>query len=143
EHLHFEGPKLADRIDRVGDVMSVNVTLGNGTVIHGDFVVAGSIRDSFNRAKQVGGDKRARELLEQLASQVGAILGKLQPDDAQKAADALESLTKEAQRQKPRREWWELSLNGVKEAAESIKAIGAPVVDTVKLLLPLFTGLSS
>src|SRR5262249_40394949 len=127
----------------VGDVMSVNVTLGDGTVVHGDLVVAGSINESFNRAKQVAGDGQLRELLQRLASQVGAILEKLEPDQAKRAADDLETLTKEAQRQTPRLQWWELSLNGLKDAAQSVAAIGAPVVETVKLLLPLFPGLSS
>ena len=89
EHLHFEGAKLADRIDRVGDVMSVNVTLGDGTVVHGDFVIAGSISESFNRAKQVVGDEHLRELLQRLASQVGAILEKLEHDYRLKPVDSL------------------------------------------------------
>jgi hypothetical protein len=56
ERLYFNagyGAKVADRIDNVEKVMSsITVTLGNGTVVHGDFVVANSISDSFKRVKE-------------------------------------------------------------------------------------------
>jgi hypothetical protein len=143
ENVHFVGHKLADRIDRVENVMSVNVTLGDGSVIHGDFVVANSIRDSFNRAKEASGSDELRALLERLASQVGSMLQKLDSEDAKKTADALETLTKEATREKPRREWWELSLKGLTDAAKSVKEIGQPIIETARLLVPILTQLSS
>jgi len=143
EHLHFNGTKLADRIDHVEQAMSVNVTLGDGTVIHGDFVVANSIKESFNRVKQSLGDEKLKDALQRLASQVGTLVEKLEPDTAQKAADALETLTKEAARPKPRREWWELSLEGLKDAAASVRDIGQPVIETVKTLVPLLVNAST
>lgn len=143
EHLHFNGTKLADRIDRVEEVMSVNVTLGDGTVIHGDFVVANSIKESFNRVKDSSTDPKLKAALQQLSSQVGALVAKLDPDNAQKAADALDTLTKEAARPKPRREWWELSLKGIKEAATAVRDIGKPVIETVAMVAPLLAAASS
>jgi hypothetical protein len=143
QNLHFVGHKLADQIDRVENVMSVNVTLGDGSVIHGDFVVANSIRDSFNRAKEASGSDELRALLERLSSQVGSMLEKLDAEDAKKTADALETLTKEATREKPRREWWELSLKGLTDAAKSVKEIGRPIIETAGLLIPILTQLST
>jgi hypothetical protein len=143
ENVHFVGHKLADRIDRVENVMSVNVTLGDGSVIHGDFVVANSIRDSFNRAKEASGSEELRVLLERLASQVGSMLEKLDSEDAKNTADALETLTKEATREKPRREWWELSLKGLTDAAKSVKEFGQPIIETAALLIPILTQLST
>jgi hypothetical protein len=143
ENVYFSGHKLADQIDRVENVMSVSVTLGDGSVVHGDFVVANSIRDSFNRAKEASGSDELRALLERLASQVGSMLERLDPEDAKSTADALETLTKEATREKPRREWWELSLKGLTDAAKSVKEIGKPIIETAGLLIPILTQLST
>jgi hypothetical protein len=143
ENVYFSGHKLADQIDRVENVMSVSVTLGDGSVVHGDLVVANSIRDSFNRAKEVSGSDELRALLERLSSQVGSMLEKLDAEEAKKTADALETLTKEATREKPRREWWELSLKGLTDAAKSVKEIGQPIIETARLLGPILTQLSS
>jgi len=143
ENLHFSGAKLADRIDQVEQAMSISVTLGDGTVIHGDFVVANSVNDSFNRVKESSVNAELRDALARLTTQLGSLLGNLEPDTAQKAADALETLTKEVARPKPRRQWWELSLEGIKEAAASVRDIGKPIVETVGMLVPLLAAVSS
>ena len=137
EHLHFNGNKLADRIDQVvqEEVMSVNVTLGNGTVVHGDIVVANSIRDSFNRVNESMRNDELKEALQRLASQVGELIPHLDSEGAKRAADDLDTLTKEVSREQPRRQWWELSLNGLKEAATAVKEIGQPVLESVTFLL--------
>jgi hypothetical protein len=145
EHLHLNGGKLADRIDHLvqENVMAVSVKLGDGTVIHGDFVVANSIRDSFNRVKESGGNKKLKQLVQQLTSQVGEMVEHLDPETAKKAADDLATLTQETVRAKPRREWWKLSLKGLKDAAVTVRDIGKPVVETVKVLAPLLAAASS
>jgi hypothetical protein len=143
ENLYFNGTKLADRIDHVGGIMSVSVSLGDGTIIHGDFIVANSIKDSFNRVKESSTSGKLKDTLQKLSSEVGALIDKLDSDSAQKAADALEVVTKEAIRSKPRREWWEMGLKGLSEAAAAVRDIGKPVIETVAALTPLLTEASS
>lgn len=123
--------------------MSINVTLGDGTVIHGDFVVANSIKNSFSRVAESISDTQLKNVLQQLAAQVGELVGRLHAEDAQKAADALDALTKEASREKPRREWWELSIKGLQEASSAVMDVGKPVIETVKMLIPLLTAIST
>jgi hypothetical protein len=72
-----------------------------------------------------------------LAQQVANIAARLPPDDAGALADAYETLTKEATRDAPSREWWELSLQGIREAAQSVGAIGNTAIDLVGKLTPL------
>jgi hypothetical protein len=139
ETLHVHGP-LKAIIEKVGQMNSTNsVTLGNGVVIHGNLTVAGSIKDSFNRSESVG-DPDLRNLLTKLSSQVGEILGQMQADVAKQVADDLEALTKELARPAPRKKWWQLSVAGIEDAAVAVGSIGKPVVETVKLLLPLLDG---
>ena len=111
--------------------MSVNVKLGNGTVVHGDVVVANSIRDSFNRAQESIKNSDLKQAIEQLTSRVGSLVTHLDPDGAKKAADALDTLTREVGRPEPRKDWWELSLKGLKEAAITVKDVGKPVLETI------------
>jgi hypothetical protein len=144
EHLHMNGGRLADRIDHITQeqVMSVSVTLGDGTVIHGDFVVANSIRESFNRVKDSNMGAELKKLLERLTSEVGTLLQHLDGERAKQAASDLDVLTKEAISPKPRSEWWQLSVEGLKDAATAVRDIGKPVIETVKLIVPLLAAAS-
>jgi hypothetical protein len=59
-----------------------------------------------------------------------------------KSARAAFALTKEALRKAPRRDWWKLSLKGIKEAATIGGDIGKPVVETVAAVSKLLAGAS-
>ena len=144
ENLHFSGAKLADRIDHISQEydMSISVKLGDGSVVHGDLVVANSIRDSFNRVKDSKTNAELKKLLEQLASQVGAVVPHLNGEQAQNVANDLETLTKEASSTKPREKWWKLSIQGLKDAATAVKEIGAPILKTATLIAPLLAEAS-
>ena len=144
EHLHMNGGKLADHIDHITmeHAMSVSVTLGDGNVIQGDFVVANSIRDSFNRVAESNSNAKLKKLLVQLSSQVGTLIKHLDAERAEAIARDLETLTKEATSAKPRRKWWELSVQGLKDAATAVRDVGKPVLETLKLLLPVLNSAS-
>ena len=151
ENLHFNGSKLADRIDRIERIdklvqeqgMSISVTLGDGTVIHGDFVVTNAIRDSFNRVKESDAPNEVKQVLETLAAEVGKLASKIEPQLARQVADDLDMFTREATREEPRRRFWELSVEGLKDAANAVKEVGLPVLQTIEKLVPLLTQLSS
>ena len=49
----------------------------------------------------------------------------------------LKRLSDELAEPEPDRAWYEVSLKGLKEAAEAVGEIAAPVVATVKKLIPL------
>ncbi len=139
ESLTLHGT-LDSYIDKIGNMTNINnVTLGNGVVVNGPLTVANSVKDSFNRGEAVTSPD-LRELLTKLSSQVGEILQRMPAESAEKAADDLAMLTKELSRPAPRRQWWELSVDGIKEAATAMGEIGAPIIKTVAELLPLLTG---
>ena len=121
---------------------SIKVSLGDGTVITGDFVVANSIKDSFQRAKASAAPDELKMTLQQLVSEVGKLASHLDPEAAAMAADDLETLTKEASRPKPRKETWQLSVKGLRDAATAVKEIGRPVLDVVEKLMPLLLAAS-
>ena len=83
------------------------------------------------------GKDQIRELITELTQRISAIDPAAQPEKAKGMADDLKVLSDEVVKPQPRRKWYELSLEGIKEAAEAIGEIGKPVLDTVGKLLPL------
>jgi flagellar biosynthesis/type III secretory pathway protein FliH len=78
-----------------------------------------------------------KQLLKQLAEQIAAIDVTANPTKVQQMAGDLKTLSDEVVKTEPRRKWYELSLEGIKEAAKAIGDIGKPVIETVTKLVPL------
>lgn len=115
----------------------IQVKLGDGSIIHGDFVVANSIKDSFNKASASNAPNNLKELLEKLTVAVGKMSEQLPKETATQVARDLDTLVVEATSSAPRRQWWQLSIDGLKQAAQGIGEFGKPVIELVGLLLPL------
>lgn len=121
---------------------NISVTLGDGTVIHGDMVVANSIKDSFNRADRADTQGEMKETLKQLASAIGKLIEGLDKESAVEVARDLETLTAEATSVAPRKKWWELSIDGITTAAEKVADVGKPVLEVLAKLTPLLLATS-
>jgi hypothetical protein len=122
--------------------MLLTITLlGDNATIYGDFVVANSIRDSFNKAASANVSDEIKSLLKDLAVAVGKMSEKLSEEQAEKIVRDLETLTAEAISKKPRRKWWELSVEGLKEAAKNVGEIGKPVLELATHIVAALSGL--
>jgi hypothetical protein len=122
------------------NMTKISVTLGDGTIIHGDLVVANSIKDSFHKASSANIPENLKALLKELALATGKMSEVLPEDKAKQVSRDLETLTAEATSKTPRRQWWQLSLDGIKEAATAVGAIGQPVLEVASKIVPLLTG---
>jgi hypothetical protein len=58
----------------------------------------------------------------------------------EEVARDLQALAAEATSPTPRRKWYEVSAEGLVDAAKAVAGIGAPVIESVKLLLGLLGG---
>jgi hypothetical protein len=112
-----------------------NIEFGDHTTFHGDFAVANSIQNSFNKARDSAVPKELQEALKQLSQQVAEMAKHLPPEQARQVAQDLETLTTEATSGKPRKKWYELSAEGLKEAAETVGEIATPVLGTIGKVL--------
>lgn len=119
----------------------VEVKLGNNATIYGDFAVANSIKDSFNKATSANIPNDLKKLLKDLSIAVGQMSEKLSQEEAKQAARDLETLMAEATSEKPRRKWWELSIDGLKEAARNVGEIGKPVLELATRIVAILSGL--
>lgn len=62
-------------------------------------------------------------------------------EGAEQVARDLETLTAEATSKEPRRKWWELSIEGLKDAAKNIGEIGKPVLELATRIVAILSGL--
>jgi hypothetical protein len=113
------------------------VKIGDNATFHGDFAVGEKIKNSFNKAQAASTSDEIKTLLVQLHEQMAKVAEQLPPEEAEQAADDLETLTREATKDKPRRRWWELSAEGIMDAAKSVGQVGTTAVALVQKLLPL------
>jgi hypothetical protein len=130
QHVHFYGPKLADRIDEVvqHNPTSISVSLGDGTIVNGDVVVANSIRDSFKRSSDSGIPRELMQRLGELSEAVGNFVSHVDSTLASRAAEELETLTREGTLKKPEGGRLRLAIDRLMETARAAEPAGGPVL---------------
>lgn len=128
-----------------GDLtMSTNeIMIGDNATIYGDVVAAHSIQNSFNKAASSEIPDDLKDLLKQLATAVGKMSDSLPKETAQQAARALDTLVSEATSKAPQKEWWQLSVDGLKKAAANVGAIGKPVIELAGKIAAILIGMPS
>jgi hypothetical protein len=142
ENLHISGAEVIcnavnNVYSEVENMTQILVKLGDGTVIEGNLVVANSIKDSFNKVATSNSPNELKSLLIDLARAVGKMVGEMPSAKGEEVARDLDSLTSEATSKNPRRRWWELSVEGLTNAAQTVGAIGKPVLEILAKLVPL------
>jgi|GEM_PF-3177283 len=114
------------------------INIGSGVTFHGEFVVATEIRDSLNKAQTVS-DPKLKDLLEQLCAQVEQMLSNIPPEMRKGVSQDLATFVTEVSSDNPRKQWFELSGQGLIEAAKACASMASPVVGTVKAVISLLT----
>lgn len=115
----------------------IEVLVRDTATIHGDFVVADSMKDSFDKAVSAGISDELKRLLKDLSIAVGTMTQELSKQEAEDVAEDLETLVEQATREKPKRKWWSVSVDGLTQAAKNIGKVGEPVIDILKRIVPL------
>ncbi len=120
-----------------GNQMNTTIHLGNVNVT-GDFnlVTAQNIQDSFNKAADAP-VAELKERLQELALEVANLVKQLPPDEAESVSRDLSALSTEAVAKKPRKKWYDLSAEGILEAAKTVAELTGPVSTAVKAVLAL------
>jgi GTPase SAR1 family protein len=123
----------------IGDQPAKNnnsVSIKNSS-IGGNVISNSSIQNSFNTVAQSAAEPNLKSALEHLCQQVEQMLTKLPEEKKEEVAQDLDSFVKEATKDAPRRKWYELSAEGLIEAAKACAGMTAPVTATVKGILEL------
>ena len=130
------GENIAEKKEKV-------VELGDNAQISAPIVIADSIENSFNALAKSNLNDETKKLLEQLLKTINEINKQAKPENTETAesmARDVESLIKEATSAKPRRKWYEVSIEGLKQAAVNIGEVATPVLEIVGKLSPLLLG---
>ena len=116
------------------------IKVGDNANISASIVIADSIQESFNTLQKADVKNDLKTQLDQLLKTINEVSKKAPPEQAettQRMAQDAETLVKEAASPNPRHRWYELSLDGLKDAATSIGEIATPVLKIVKDVSPL------
>lgn len=119
------------------EVTKYEIKIGDNVKFMGDFIVANTIQDSFNKISSSAASDEIKEKLKQLTEAVTDMCNHLSQEKAREAARDLETLTSEALSDKPRRKWYKLSAQGLIDAAKTVGQVAAPVISIIGSLLPL------
>ena len=114
-----------------------NIKFGDYTNFNGDFIVANTIQNSFNKLSGSQASDEIKDKLKELNKAVVEMCKELPSDKAREAARNVEALTGEAVSEKPRQEWYELAAKGLKNMATTVGRVGGPVISIIESLLPL------
>ena len=117
------------------------INIGDGNTINAPVVVADQIENSFNTVAESDIKGELKELLHQLINEVNEAAKEVPEDTAESMARDVESLSKEVVSSNPRRKCYEMSIEGLKEAAEAVGEAGKPVLKTVGRLLPMLISI--
>ncbi|HEV8259360.1 MAG TPA: hypothetical protein VGQ19_01215 [Burkholderiales bacterium] len=130
-------------IDAGGISVDKSVTInqtGTGNVANVAEFMSDVVNYVNNNVDQSSSSEEVKSLMKQLANEINAIATKVDPKQTQRMGNDLKTLSAEIAQPEPRRAWYELSLKGLREAAEALGEIAAPVVSTVTKLMPLLLG---
>lgn len=141
-HIFGSEVTIGNSKKEIEKMSKISVQLGDNAIIHGDFVVANKIKDSFNKADSSNVSDNLKDILKNLAVEIGKINEQLPKEQAEQVANDLQSLTNEATSEKPRKKWWELSAKGIKEAAQSVGEVGKSALMILKELIPILEKVS-
>jgi len=111
------------------------VEIGNDNNFNGNFVIASSIQDSFNQVAKAEIEDDLKQKLDLLCTQVQDMVKVMSPEKQKEISQDLSTFVTEATKDKPRRNWYELSANGLIEAAKACAGIASPVISTVKSII--------
>jgi hypothetical protein len=119
--------------------VTTNVT-GHGNIVNvADFM--SNVTNTVNQQlTQSAAPDDVQALIKQLVKQIEEIATKIEPQKTQQLGADVEALTKEVTSPQPRKKWYELALESIKETATTIGEVGKPILDTVKTLAPLLAA---
>lgn len=129
-------------VEEGGTYVEKNVTVsGQGNIVNvADYM--SNVTNTVNQTlSQSSAPAEVQELVKTLTKQIEELANKIDPATTQQMGSDVETLSKEIASAKPRRKWYEVSLEGLKEAAEAVGELGKPILQTIKALSPLLLPL--
>jgi hypothetical protein len=119
------------------------IEIGPDATISAPIVIADSLENSFQAVARSNLDDETKKLLQQLLTAINEVNKNAAPKQVETAKSMVREavdLINEATGPKPRRKWYEVSIEGLKQAAANIGEVAMPVLEIVGKLTPLLLG---
>jgi len=118
-----------------------SIQFGDHAMVTGsNLTVAEHIERSSITIGASGATPDLKQILETVRIAVADMCKHLPPPKADEAARDLDNLIQEVTSPEPRRKWYELSAEGLKEAAKTVGKIAGPVVASLDEMIRLLSG---
>jgi hypothetical protein len=128
--------KLAEEVKQVvhnDQRVTVNAA---GATVSGAFVVGRTV--SRNQIKvRSSVDPALSVLLERLNGELDKLTKNASSEVASEIKQDFKTLQEEVTKTAPRQQWYELSAQGLIDAAKAVGSVGVPVIETVKAIIGL------
>lgn len=106
--------------------------------------IAIDLTDTFDKIDSNSCVQRdLQALLKKLAVDVDKMMEDLPEEQAGQVKCAFQALISQATSKKPERAWWELSVNGLNDAAKALGGVGLSVLKNLDQLVSVLNKLSS
>lgn len=133
---------LGDKIMNQGKQENIEISIGNNAQFSGDFVVAKSIENSFNKVANSDLENELKNLLKELSVEVGKMMEHLPQKEGKDVKEDLETLIDKTTCENPKRKYWSVSIDGLTKAAENLGKLGVPVLELVGKIVPFLIKIS-
>jgi hypothetical protein len=115
---------------------NINVS-GTGNIINVAEYMSNVTNTVNNNLAQSNADAEIQDLIAELNRQVEIVAPNADPGQIKKMGKNLERLSEEVASEEPEKRWYEVSLDGLKEAAEAVGEIAGPILKIVGKLSTL------
>jgi actin-related protein len=114
----------------------VNVS-GTGNIVNVADYMSNVSNTVTNNLAESGATDEIKKLIEELNSEIQKVSAKADPSQVKQMGKNLKALSEEVASDEPERRWYEVSLEGIKEAAEAVGEIAKPVINITKKIAAL------
>ncbi len=116
----------------MGDTISIKA---QGDVVFAKDQAIATINKTISESANL--PENLEDRLKELTAAVENMVKDMPEDKAKEVTQDLQTLVDESAKENPRQKWYELSADGLIEAAKTVGTIGKPVVDTTQAVLKM------
>lgn len=107
---------------------------GTGNIVNVADFMSNVTNTVNNNLAESNADQEVKSLIQRLNQEIERIAPDIDPGLTKKMGKNIEALSREVASDEPERRWYEVSLEGLKEAAQAVGEVAKPIVDIVKTL---------
>ncbi|MCP4105807.1 MAG: hypothetical protein GY749_09760 [Desulfobacteraceae bacterium] len=101
------------------------------------YQVVETVKKTITEATHI--QESLKNKLDELTVAVKNMVKEMPDDKAEEVTSDLQTLTDEALKNEPRKKWYELSGEGLIEAAKAVGLLGKPVIDTTQAIMKILS----